>query len=131
MLIADSFAVPRSVADRLQIEEAGNPVTGHWGDSAAVGPVDRYGSRSRGLYQISTRWQAYLVAEYYPHPAEAFDWSNPLDSSVVALGYLASLHRRFGTWERALWFYNCGCVTDVPASTRAYATRIVTWNREE
>jgi hypothetical protein len=35
------------------------------------------------------------------------------------------LHKQYGTWERALWFYNCGRVTNVGESTRAYALRII------
>ncbi len=125
MLIADSLRVPRSVADRLQIEEAGDPGTGAWGDSSAISHPGTDGWRSRGLYQISTRWQAYLVGKYFPHPSATWAWDDPIDSAVVGLGYLAALHRQFGTWERALWFYNCGRVTNVPSSTQAYAGRIV------
>ena len=127
MLIADMLGVPRSVADRLQIEESGDPHTGAWGDSEAIGPVGSDGSRSRGLYGISMRWQSYLVGLYFPHPAQYFDWASPIDSAVVGLGYLAALHSRFGSWERALWFYNAGRVEDVPEETRAYARRIVEW----
>jgi len=125
--IGTALGVPRSVADRLQIEESGDPHTGTWGCADAIGPVDCYGSRSRGLFQISTRWQNYLVGLYYPHPEKYFDWANPIDNAIVALGYLADLHRYLGTWERALWFYNSGRVTEVPESTKAYAARIVSW----
>ena len=131
MLIADAAGVPRSVADRLQIEESGDRHTEQWGDSEAQGPVGSDGARCLGLYQLNPRWMEDLVGRYYPHPASYFDAWNPLDSAVVALGYLAALHLRFGTWERALWFYNCGRVTDVPASTRSYARRIVEWNKED
>ena len=128
--IGASLGVPRSVSDRLQIEESGDPITGEWGYADAIGPVDCYGSQSRGLYQISTRWESYLVGLYYPHPAKYFDWSNPIDNATVALGYLSDLHRRLGTWERALWFYNCGRVTDVPENTQKYAQRIIDWPEE-
>ena len=131
MTLADILGVPRSVADRLQIEESGDPRTGAWGDSEAQGPVGSDGARCLGLYQINPRWMADLVGRYYPHPASYFDAFNPIDSTVVALGYLSALHKRFGTWERALWFYNCGRVTDVSASTREYARRIVEWNKED
>ncbi len=131
MTLADVLGVPRSVADRLQIEESGDPSTGAWGDSEAQGPVGSDGARCLGLYQINPRWMADLVGRYYPHPAGYFDVCNPIDSAVVALGYLAVLHRRFGTWERALCFFNYGRVTDVPASTRSYARRIVEWNKED
>lgn len=125
MTIADGLGVPRSVADRLQIEESGNPITGAWGDSEAISPPGADGSRSRGLYQISERWQSYLVGRYFPHAPELFAWDDPLDSAIVGLSYLAALHREYGTWERALWFYNRGSVVDVPQATREYARRVI------
>jgi hypothetical protein len=125
MSITDSLGVPRSVADRLQIEESGDPGTGAWGDSEKIGPVGADGSRSRGLYGISMRWQGYLVELYYPHEAHYFDWRNPIDSAVVGLGYLSALHHRFGNWFDALCYYNIGRIVNVPSSTREYARRIV------
>ena len=95
--IAASLGVPRSVADALQIEESGWYKTGAWGEAEAIGPVDCYGSRARGLFAISQRWQDYLVGKYYPHPPGLFDVFNPTDNALVALGYLADLHRRYGT----------------------------------
>ena len=118
LLIGEASGVPRSVASALMLEESR-------GDPLAVGPKGSDGSRSRGLYQISERWQADLVARYYPHPAQYFDWADPLDSAVVGLGYLAALHRRFGTWYLALCYFNFGRVVDVPEGTKAYARRIV------
>lgn len=125
MLIAEASGVPRSVANQLQIEESGDWHTGTWGDPCAVGPIGADGYRSRGLYGISMKWQAYLVSLYYPHAPAYFDWSNPCDSAVVGLGYLSALHKRFGTWELALYFYNCGRVVDVPEDTKSYARRII------
>lgn len=127
MSIADSLGIPRSVADRLQIEESGNPKTGAWGDSEAVSHPGAGGFRSRGLFGISMRWEAALVALYFPHAPALFDWRDPIDSAVVGLGYLAALHRRFGTWYLAAIYYNFGRLMDVPEGTRAYARRIVAW----
>jgi hypothetical protein len=127
MQIADNLNVPRSIADRLQIEESGDVDTGGWGDAERVSHRGADGARSRGLYMIHPKWQAYLVEHYYPAPAKFFVWSNPIDSALVGLGYLAALHKRFGTWERALWFYNLGRVTKVPRETREYAKRIINW----
>ena len=127
MTLADVLGVPRSVADRLQIEESGDPLTGAWGDASKVGKAWPH---CLGLYQLNPQFLAWFLARFYPHPAKAFDWANPLDNAVVALGYLAALHRQYGTWYLALAFYNCGRVTDVPESTREYARRIVEWNKE-
>jgi hypothetical protein len=123
--IGTSFGVPRSITNQLQIEESGDWHTGTWGKADALGPKDVSGYRSRGLFQLNQRWQSWLVSHFYFHPACYFDWANPLDNAVVALGYLAALHRQFGSWEHALWFYNCGRITNIPESTRTYAARIV------
>lgn len=127
MQIADNLNVPRSIADRLQIEESGDKATGEWGEAAKLGYRGSDGYCCRGLYQIHPKWQVYLVGLYYPISAEFFDWSNPIDSALVGLGYLAALHKRFGSWERALWYYNLGRVTNVPSDVKAYARRIVNW----
>ena len=67
-----------------------------------------------------------LSQHWYPrHGRENFDIFNPLHNAEIAMRYLAALHRRFGSWERALWYYNCGRVVDVPGGTREYARRIV------
>jgi hypothetical protein len=128
MEIADNLNVPRSIADRLQIEESGDKATGEWGDPAKLGYRGSDGYQCRGLYQIHPKWQAYLVGLYYPIPAKFFVWSNPIDSALVGLGYLAALHKRFGSWERALWYFNLGRVTNVPSDVRAYARRIIKWS---
>lgn len=127
MVIADNLNVPRSVADRLQIEESGDKATGEWGNPRKIGYRGADGVRCRGLYMIHPKWQAYLVEHFYPIPAKFFQWYNPIDSALVGLGYLSALHRRFGSWEKALWFYNLGRVTNVPRDVREYAKRIVSW----
>lgn len=124
LAIGSSRGVPTSVTSRLMVEESN-------GDDQAIGPRGSDGSRCRGLFQINPRWQAYLVATYYPHPVRYFDVWNATDNATVALGYLSALHHQYGTWERALWYFNCGRVRDVPESTREYARRIVTWNKED
>jgi hypothetical protein len=132
--VADKAGVPRSIADRLQIEESGDPTTtgpASWGDALAVGAITKSGYRSLGLVQLYTEPKnlTWLIAHYWTpfHPSEIFDIFNPLHNAEVGLRYLAALHRRLLTWERALWYYNCGRVTDVPESTRQYAARIVAW----
>ena len=123
--IGASLGVPRSIADGLQIEESGDWHTGQWGDASQVGPVGADGYRCKGLYQLNPRILAWLIENFYPHPAKYFDVWNPCDNAVVALGYLAAKHKRYGSWERALWYFNSGRVKDVPRSTREYAQRII------
>lgn len=118
LLIGASQGVPKSVAAALMLEESG-------GETGAIGQIGADGSRCQGLYQLNPRHMTYLVATYFPHPAKWFDVFDPLNNAVVALGYLSALHRRFGSWERALWYYNHGDVVHVPPETRAYARRII------
>jgi hypothetical protein len=136
MSIAESLKVPRSVADRLQIEEAGDRDTGAWGDSEKIGPVGSDGARCLGLYQLNPLFIAWFLANFYPHAPEYFNWRNPIDSAVVGLGYLAWLHARLGNWYDATCAYNAGKGNVLSgavarearyAGTRAYARRIVEW----
>ena len=123
--IGASLGVPRSIADGLQIEESGDWHSGQWGCASQIGPVGSDGARCLGLYQLNPHGLAELVEKFYPAPGKYFFVFNPVDNARVALGYLAALHRRFGSWERALWYFNSGRVTDVPQSTREYAQRII------
>ena len=123
--IGASLGVPRSIANWLQVEESGDRYTGGWGDAKAVGKKGSDGERCLGLYQLNPRFEKALVAAYYLHPAAYFDVFNPCDNAIVALGFLADLHRQYGSWERALWYFNLGRVTDVPLSVGAYALRII------
>lgn len=129
MRIADRVGVPRSIANWLQVEESGDRYTGAWGCAEAVGQLTAEGYRSLGLVQLYTEPGnlAWLIENYWTpfHPGEVFDIFNPLHNAEVGFRYLADLHRRFGTWERALWFYNLGRVFDVPAGVREYARRII------
>jgi soluble lytic murein transglycosylase-like protein len=120
LAIGSAHGVPRSVTAALMWEESRN-------DADAVGPVGADGFRCRGLFQLNPKFEAELVAKFFPHRASVFDVFDPLDNAVVALGYLGALHRTFGNWTQALWFYNCGEYKRqfVPESTKAYARRIV------
>jgi hypothetical protein len=119
------FGVPCSITNRLQIEESGDPRTLAWGNPRALGPCDSRGYRSTGLFQLNERFLPWFLANFYPYNPKLFNIFSPIDNSIVALAYLASLHARFGTWIRALWYYNCGHINNVPESTTAYALRIV------
>jgi soluble lytic murein transglycosylase-like protein len=124
MVIADRAGVPRSVARALMLEESG-------GDPLARS-VRVAGYRSRGLYQLyeHPRNLNQLLYKFWFGPSNdcrlrTFDILDPRHNALVGLRYLAALHREYGTWRRALHFYNCGRVIRVPAETRRYAARIV------
>jgi len=136
MLIAEAQGVPQSVADRLQIEESGDRYTGTWGDAHAHGPLTTEGYRSYGLFGLYAKPSnlAWLLAHFFPHPAQTFDIFDPIQNAVVGLGYLAWLHRRFGTWYLAACAYNAGPSWVVLGAvaceerfrdTREYARRII------
>jgi hypothetical protein len=138
MLIADAEGVPRSVANQLQIEEAGDWRTGAWGDAIAANNTEPGGWPSLGLYQIYMRPDNVgdLLSRYWygRGETEAFDPLNYIHSAKLAMRYLASLHKQLGTWYRAACGYNAGAstvlsgaVAELPkyAMTREYAARIV------
>jgi hypothetical protein len=131
MVLAESLGVPRSVADRLQIEESGDPLTGAWGDSEKIGPVGSDGARCLGLYQLNPRVLSWFLANFYPYDPRRFDWRDPIDNAVVALGYMRWLHDRLGTWYLSACAFNAGIGKvwrgEVGARTQAYARRIVEW----
>lgn len=122
-LIADDIGVPRSVARQLNIEESGDWRTGQLGDAKAIGK-EGGGYKSRGLYQLHDKWIDYLIDRYWTENYP-FDIYNYRHNAKLALRYLFDLHCRFGTWEYALWYYNCGRITDVPECTKEYAKRII------
>lgn len=117
LAIGQGAGVPREITYALMMEESG-------GDAAARSKLTCEGYRSRGLFQLYERPSNLdtLLGKYW---IGAFDILNPVQNATVALRYLADLYARFGTWERALWFYNSGRIVNVPANTRAYARRIV------
>jgi soluble lytic murein transglycosylase-like protein len=120
--IAAEEGIPASVAVSLMLEESeGNP--------SARGPLVR-GYRARGLFQLYMEPGnlEYLLRSYWTargHRTEDFQILNPEHNALVGLAYLASLHARFHSWERALWYYNYGDVRHVPQSTKGYAKRII------
>lgn len=121
LAIAKAEGVPKSVALALMREESG-------GDPHAESIRVR-GYRSVGLYQLyEAPWNLNeLVAKFW-RPYEEwtlFDIRDPIHNAKVGLRYLAALHREYGSWYRALLFYNSGTVRNAPEDTRAYALRIV------
>lgn len=128
MHIADMVGIPRSIANRLQIEESGDPILGEWGNPCAVGPLTPEGYRALGLIQLYNKpsnMEWLLLNYWYPWHKETFDVFNPLHNAEVGYRYLHALHKRFLTWERALWYYNCGYVINVPSDTKKFARRII------
>lgn len=117
LAIGQRAGVPSEISYALMMEESG-------GNATARSPITSEGYRSRGLFQLYERPSNLtdLLSKYW---VGRFDILNPLHNATVALRYLAALHRRFGSWEPALWYYNCGRITNVPAITKAYARRIL------
>lgn len=129
MAEATRQGVPLSIANRMQIEESGDPRTGGWGNALAVGPATAEGYRALGLYQIYDKPSniEYLVRKYWTpyHAAMPFDVFNPLHNAELAMRYLSALHRRLGTWYAALCYYQSGLTEGWSDKTRGYARRIV------
>jgi len=81
---------------------------------------------SRGLFQISAKWQAELA---WFAGVKHFRWWSADDSAHVGLAYLARLHRRYGDWVLAVAAYNCGpgrleSARALPNETIEYLRRI-------
>jgi hypothetical protein len=133
MSIADAQGVPRSVADRLQIEESGDPKTNAWGDSEKIGPVGSDGAQCLGLYQLNPKILAWAIPKFYHHNPKYFNWRNPIDNAVIALGLAHWLHDNLGTWYLAACGFNTGIGNvwrgKVSDKTKAYALRVVNWPR--
>lgn len=131
MSIADGLLIPRSVADRLQIEESGDPKTGAWGDANKIGPVGADGERCLGLYQLNPKIIPWALSMFYPHDPKLFDWRDPIDNAVVALGLMRWLHENLNTWFASACGFNAGIGKvwrgDITDKTRAYAMRVIQW----
>jgi hypothetical protein len=140
MLIADRFGIPRSSAHWHMIEESGDRYTGAWGNPRAVGK-EKGGFKSHGLFAIydEPKNLLWLLDNFWYGAGEtdAFDWYNPIHNATLAFRYMAYLHRKWGTWEKAYRAYNCGWGelwrwdrnakrwVKIPQKTIEYARRIV------
>ncbi len=118
--IGKANGIPLSVTRQLMHEESR-------GYSDAVSQVTPEGFYSRGLFQIYTKpgnveW---LLWKFWTKADGSFDIDDPIDNATLALRYLSWLHKRFGNWIHALYFYNHGSLTGVSPETRAYAYRII------
>jgi hypothetical protein len=116
--IGAEHGVPLSIVRALMKEESGGYVD-------AVSHKTAEGYVSRGLFQLydkpgNIEW---LLWKFWR--GGDFNINNPVDNALVAMPYLASLHKRFGNWYQALVYYNHGNVAHYPEGTRAYAKRII------
>jgi soluble lytic murein transglycosylase-like protein len=116
--IGKANGIPLSIVKQLMHEESR-------GYADAISPLTKEGYRSRGIFQIydKTGNLEWLLSKYWE--GCEFDIYDPIDNATVAMRYLSALHKRFGNWIHALYFYNHGRITGVSDDTRAYAHRIV------
>jgi soluble lytic murein transglycosylase-like protein len=122
LAIGKQAGVPKSVILQLMKEES-------QGNIKAVSREVK-GYHSKGLFQLyEAPWNlGELLSKFwyaYEENWVAFDIFNPRHNAKVAMRYLAALHREYGSWYRALCFYNSGQTRLAPQETKAYALRIV------
>ena len=117
--IGESYGVPASVSRALVAAESG-------GDPRAVSQLTPEGYRSYGLCQLYIQPDniAMLIDRYW-HEPRAPKLYDPLDNATIGLAYLADLHRRYGSWLRALRAYNCGSPDSRDRGVNEYARGIV------
>jgi hypothetical protein len=117
LIIGKAYNIPFSITSQLMIEESSC-------DELQDGQIVN-GYKAKGLFQIYTEPKNYnyLLWKYW-NTNTVFDIYNPIYNSIVSLHYLSDLHKRFGNWKHALYYYNCGYINNVPNSTRKFAKRI-------
>lgn len=120
MNIAKENDVPLSVARQLMKEESVGYVD-------AVSPVTSAGYISAGLFQLYMCPDNidYLLTKFWKYDKHYFDVNNPEHNAVVAMKYLNWLHKWYGSWYKALIYYNHGSIYDASEQTKAYARRII------
>jgi hypothetical protein len=114
ILYSSQTGVPVGIARGLMMSESGGDVTA----------VSRTGDL--GAWQLNPRYHDYFRWRF--NAGWEFDEVNVEASTRISLRYLASLHRRFGTWTRALEAYKCGPdrkVEDVPKDIVLLCRQIV------
>ena len=118
--IGRHYGVPESVTRQLMHEESRGKVD-------AQSDVTYEGYYSAGLFQIYTKPDNYnyLLWKYWKSSAGEFDINNPYHNATVALHYLSDLHIQYGSWYKALLFYNHGDILTASERTKAYARRII------
>jgi len=110
---ASQTGVPIGVAVGLMLSESG----GHLRAVSSTGDL--------GPWQLNPKYHQYFRETYNGN--WQFDEFNAEASSRIALRYLADLHRRLGSWTRALEAYKCGAgrATDmVPMHIKVLCRRI-------
>lgn len=124
MKYSRQFGVPYHISLGLALEESrGDPYArsdNGWklvrGKKISLG-VDE------GLFQHNSRNHTWF-RDQFNHGVEF----SPYDAEIntrIALQYLVYLYQRFGSWEKALWYYNGGTMTPTK-KTQNYSRRIVT-----
>jgi soluble lytic murein transglycosylase-like protein len=94
ILYSSQTGVPVGIARGLMMSESGGDVTA----------VSRTGDL--GAWQLNPRYHAWFRDTY--NAGWEFEEQNVEASTRISLRYLAELHRRFGTWTKALEAYKCG-----------------------
>jgi hypothetical protein len=112
--------VPLSIVRQQIKEESG-------GDCHARSNLTAEGFYSKGILQIYDKpgnvdW---LLWKFWKDDPKDFDIYDPIDNATLALRYLSWLHRQYGSWYKALIFYNHGDIKGYSEETRAYALRII------
>jgi soluble lytic murein transglycosylase-like protein len=118
--IGRRYGVPESVTRQLIYEESR-------GDVDAQSYVTREGYYSAGLLQIYTKPDNYdyLLWKYWPEDNRCFNIYDPVHNATIALHYLSDLHKQYGSWYKALLFYNHGDIKTASERTKKYALRII------
>lgn len=83
-----------------------------------VNPARKHRRRTvdRGLMQLNSENDRLFSQAY--NDGLAIDYFDPETNVKVGLRFLADLYRTYGTWRKALSFYNSGCTLNPPESTR-------------
>jgi soluble lytic murein transglycosylase-like protein len=100
ILYSSQTGVPVGIARGLMMSESGGDVTA----------VSRTGDL--GAWQLNPRYHDYFRWRF--NAGWEFEEVNVEASTRISLRYLASLHRQFGTWTRALEAYKCGPSKSAP-----------------
>ena len=73
-------------------------------------------SWDRGLMQLNSLNEELFSKAY--NGGRPIDWLDPSTNMKIGLRFLRDIHDKYGTWRRALNFYNSGSADNPPASTK-------------
>jgi len=87
---------------------------------------NKNGSIDCGLWQLNSTYIKEFSWRY--NDGKKLDPYNVMDSTRVALRYLARLYSATGSWQAAVAAYNCGltryCSGDIPETTIAHVNKV-------